>query len=458
MVTCSKYGTCPKCRVKATGLGEPALSEERTQTWTEAIITSARSKSHKATKVHSICMEDDVAGGTFKPFWMDFPLCDIHSTISPDILHQLYQGVLKHLICWVQCIMTEEEFDARLRSLPPSFGVRHFAGGISGLKQVTGPERKNLAKVLLACLSASGEVPKEVIIACRAILDFTYLAQYPSHDEDTLKYMKEALDTWHSHKFIFIKLNIRLHFNIPKFHSLIHYISSIRLLGSTDNTNTETFERLHIDIPKEAWRASNKRNHFPQMILWLSRQEKIASFDYYRQLLRTEQSIDEVLEGKEEMMLEDEEVSREVRRLQRKDPDAMEIDNEEGKIVAITLAKRAPEPQKGLTRIAVTHGAPTFITALKLYLNSLSPKPLSKKQAAELPLHFAAVDVWHQFKLTPSSLYDEDSETETIKALPVWKKSELTRFDTVIVIDDDNAEAVGIEGMAHFKSSYHIRY
>lgn len=131
LVTCCKDGTCPKCHVKATGLGEPVLNEERTQSWTEAIITSACSKSRRATKVHSICMEDDVAGGTFKPFWMDFPLCEIHGTISPDVLHQLYQGVLKHFICWIQSAMTEEEFDIRLHSLPPSFGVRHFAGGIS---------------------------------------------------------------------------------------------------------------------------------------------------------------------------------------------------------------------------------------------------------------------------------------------------------------------------------------
>ena len=32
--------------------------------------------------------------------------------------------------------------------------------------------------------------------------------------------------------------------NIPKFYSLHHYISSNRLLGTTDNYNTELFERL----------------------------------------------------------------------------------------------------------------------------------------------------------------------------------------------------------------------
>jgi hypothetical protein len=67
-------------------------------------------------------------------------------------------------------------------------------------------------------------------------------------------------------------------FNIPKFHSLLHYVDSIKAFGTTDNYNTEMFERLHIDFAKHGWRASNHRDEFPQMIRWLSRQEKIDSF------------------------------------------------------------------------------------------------------------------------------------------------------------------------------------
>lgn len=442
LVTCSKYGTCPKCQVKAKDLGEQEPSERRTQTWTETIIHNARSQSQRATQVHSKCMEVDVAGGDFQPFWVGFPFCDIHSTITPDVLHQLYQGVLKHLIGWIQVIMTEEEFDRRIQSLPPAFGVRHFAEGISSLKQVTGPERKHLAKVLLACLAASDGVPKEAVAACRAILDFIYLAQYPSHDGDTLDYMQDALDTWHANKSIFIRLDIRTDFNIPKFHSLTHYISSIQLHGTTDNTNTEIFERLHIDLAKEGWRASNKRNHFPQMVAWLSRQEKIASFDYYRRMIDEQTSIGEKLEDKEvEGILENEE--EEI--ISRRSSDDMEVDGEEDTI-AFTLAKRAPEPKKAISRIVLTHGVPSFINALKLYLNSLRSNRLPAKKALENPLPFSTVDVWHQFKLTPSSLFDDVSVREIIKGLPVWKKSKVARFDTVVVMDNTDADGVGVDG------------
>lgn len=438
LVTCSKYGTCPKCQVKAKDLGAQGTSEERTQTWTENIIHNARSESQSATQVHAKCMEADVAGGAFKPFWAGFPFCDIHCAISPDVLHQLFQGVLKHLIGWIQLIMTEEEFDRRLQSLPPAFGVRHFAEGISSLKQVTGPERKHLAKVLLACLAASDGVPKEAIVACRAILDFIYLAQYPSHDGDTLDYLQDALDTWHANKSIFIDLKIRTDFNIPKFHSLTHYISSIQLHGTTDNTNTELFERLHKDLSKEGWRASNKRNHFPQMVAWLSRQEKIASFDYYRQMIDEQPGLEdnEVEENEEEETVG--------MRSPHKSND-MEVDGEEN-LITFSMAKRAPEPKKAIARIVLTHGAPSFIGALKLYLNSLRTNRLPEKQALKIPLPFSTVEVWHQFKLTPSSLFDDVSVREIIKALPLWKRSKVARFDTVVVMDNDDAEAVGLEG------------
>lgn len=452
LVTCTKYGTCPKCRVKAKELGQPEKSPERTQNWTESVISTARSYSNKAHKVHSTCMALDVAGATFKPFWVDLPFCNIHGTISPDVLHQLFQGALKHLISWVQMTMTEQEFDARLQSLPPAFGVRHFKKGIASLKQVTGPERKHLAKILLACLSASETVPKEVIRACRAILDFIYLAQYPSHDEETLSYMQDALDAWDENKSIFVERNIRQDFNIPKFHSLTHYISSIRLLGTTDNYNTEIFERLHIDFAKQGWRASNKRNHFPQMILWLTRQEKAAAFDFHRKLIDDEQPVEEEPEEEGRVVTEgllsendDEEITREIRR--RKLPsNAMEVDQDIGQAV-FTMAKSAPEPKKSISRIVLAHEAPLFISALKLYLNSRSPNKLPKKKALQMPLHFSAVDVWHQFKLRPSALNDGPSVAEIIKASPRWKNSNVARYDTVVVMDSSDAEAVSVEGI-----------
>jgi len=47
-----------------------------------------------------------------EPFWADWYLADIHSAITPDILHQLYQGDLEHLIGWLRNLIGDTELDA----------------------------------------------------------------------------------------------------------------------------------------------------------------------------------------------------------------------------------------------------------------------------------------------------------------------------------------------------------
>ena len=50
-----------------------------------------------------------------------------------------------------------------------------------------------MAKILLGCLM--GKLAKDGIVAVKAILDFTYLAQYRSHSDETLAYLNDALQS-----------------------------------------------------------------------------------------------------------------------------------------------------------------------------------------------------------------------------------------------------------------------
>ncbi|KIK60703.1 hypothetical protein GYMLUDRAFT_167459, partial [Collybiopsis luxurians FD-317 M1] len=81
-------------------------------------------------------------------------------------------------------------------------------------------------------------------------------------------------ETWNKNHDFFIQNGVQDNFNIPKFHSLQHYINSIHWLGTTDNYNTEMFKHLYIDFTKEGWQASKQCDHFLQMVKWLARQEK----------------------------------------------------------------------------------------------------------------------------------------------------------------------------------------
>lgn len=249
LVTCIKYGTCPECKASAKQLEDSLPTEKRTQQWTEEIIEEGKRQANgNPQKLHTFCMSFDLSGSVYRPFWEGFPLCDIHSSITPDVLHQLYQGVFKHLVAWCQNILTPQELDLRIQALPPAFGLRQFKNGIFALSQISGPECKNLAKVLLGCLV--GYMPSKGIAAVTALLDFIYIAQYPTHDSITLSYLKDALDRFHKNCDYFIKTLVQEDFNIPKFHSLLHYIESIENFGTTDNYNMETFEHLHIDFAK----------------------------------------------------------------------------------------------------------------------------------------------------------------------------------------------------------------
>jgi len=99
--------------------------------------------------------------------------------------------------------------------------------------------------------------------------------QFPSYTTETLHLLDESLAHFHQNKSVFVDLGMREHFNIPKFHSLIHYRSSISLFGTTNNYNTEQTEHLHIDFAKNMYRATNHKDEYPQMTTWLKRHEKI---------------------------------------------------------------------------------------------------------------------------------------------------------------------------------------
>ena len=121
----------------------------------------------------------------------------------------------------------------------------------------------------------NGQESPQIIMAVRALLDFLYLAQLTSHSSSTLARMEESLSRFHDNKDIFVELGIHNHFKYPKLHSLLHYVPSIQLFGTTDNYNTEQTERLHIDTTKDAYNATNHKDEYHQMTTWTEHCEKV---------------------------------------------------------------------------------------------------------------------------------------------------------------------------------------
>ncbi|KIO19238.1 hypothetical protein M407DRAFT_51818, partial [Tulasnella calospora MUT 4182] len=279
LVTCTRYGQCPLCHVDIGDLGKYGESVKRNQ---EETLRKLDNAGHASTKTKATAILK-AAGITNvpEPFFKDLPFANINQAITPDILHQLYQGLIKHLTVWLTRIIGPKELDLRFARLPPNHALRVFKDGISGFSRLSGNEHRQIAKQLLGCIV--GSAPSSVVRASRALLDFLYIAQLESHTNQSLARLEDVLQEFHEHKQAFLDTNGRDadDFEFPKLHGLLHYAPQIREFGTTDNYNTENTERLHIDMAKDAYRATNRKDILPQMILWLERKEKIFAFSTY---------------------------------------------------------------------------------------------------------------------------------------------------------------------------------
>ncbi|KAF8326774.1 hypothetical protein F5887DRAFT_899535 [Amanita rubescens] len=282
LVTGVKSGECPKCDVTRDEIGSIDIPYE---------LRNLKD-THKAlaqVNMDAITYRDACANARIKPiyhpFWEQLPYVNIYQAIAPDVLHQLHQGMLKHLLKWLKRAYGATEIDSRCIRLPPNHQIRIFSSGITELSRVTGKEHDLMSRVLLGLIIGmqlpSQLNPARLIRVVRAFLDILFLARLPRQSCLTLQLLDHALQTFHENLSIFQDLDIRTHFNIPKLHSLRHYVSSIKLFGATDNYNSQHTERLHSNLAKDPYRASNARDELPQMTTWLERMEKIQRQDVF---------------------------------------------------------------------------------------------------------------------------------------------------------------------------------
>ena len=272
LTTCILTGQCPSCQTPRTELGEYRRDEVPDLRDLTSILEALDSFDENPGGFLQICSEAGIKP-IADPFWKELPYTNIYRSITLDILHQLYQGILKHLISWITQACSTLEIDARCRQLPPNHNIRHFMKGIMSLSRVTGQEHDQMSRILIAlvveCPLPGGLSNVRLVRAVRALLDFLYLAQYPIHTDETLDLLDDALEHFHDNKTIFIDLGIRDSFNIPKLHFAWHYTLFIQLYGTLDNCNTEYTERLHIDLAKDAYKSTNHKDEFSQMTVWL---------------------------------------------------------------------------------------------------------------------------------------------------------------------------------------------
>ncbi|KAI0826680.1 hypothetical protein BC628DRAFT_1419162 [Trametes gibbosa] len=258
LVTCCKNGTCPKCDIPRDDIGATTDSARPLRNLEKIMNALAKFDSDSPTAFSKACRDAGVKP-IVNPFWKDLPYADVYQSITPDILHQLYQGVIKHIVSWLKSAYGPDELDARCRRLPPNHQIRLFFKGITTLQRVTGKEHADMCRFVLALiigLPLPGEYSSvRLVRTVRALLDFLYLAQYPAHTSDTLKLLEDALHRLHTNKDIFVDLGVRQHFKLPKLHSLDHYVQSIKLFGTTDYRTINSNDKLRTEVSERGLRV-----------------------------------------------------------------------------------------------------------------------------------------------------------------------------------------------------------
>ncbi|KAH9932480.1 uncharacterized protein B0H18DRAFT_1115738 [Fomitopsis serialis] len=424
-----KNGECPAGVVDPKSMGEAVPCTQRDLNAILHALSTFERTGDPVAHVHA-CQDAGIKP-IADPFWKDLPYVNIYASFPPDILHQLYQGMVKHVIGWTKTAYGARVIDARFQALPPNHNLRHFSKGISHLSRVSGTEHQDICRVLLGTIIdlhlPGGQSPVRLVRAVRALLDFVYLAQLPAHTSTTLSQLDDSLARFHANKGVFVDLGIRDHFNFPKLHSLQHYVSGIKMFGTADGTNTAQSEHLHISLAKDPWRKSNRKDEYPQMTSSVVRLEQIHAHALY---------IDWRLAGRPDLPTTPPVIPHKLHQ---------------------HLTRYPTHKSLSFSTVETRYGAPRFQTVLKEFIAHFKHPHLSGRDFANFvsvyDLPFRSVSVWHKVKFWNQDPFQRREAPETLDVIHARSAYRDTqgrvvagRFDTALVNEKGDGGFVGVSG------------
>ena len=222
--------------------------------------------------------------GVSEPFFRAFPLSCPGSFLAPELLHYVHKEFWDHDVQWCLNAIGRSEVDFRFSVIQPTSGFHHFKDGISKLKQVTGRVHRNVQRYIIGIITSAA--PPQFVTAICALMDFRYWVQAYRIDEDDLRLISSALDTFHVHKQSILDCEachgkggrIINNWYIPKLELMQNFVPSIRQLGVAIQWSADITEHAHISEIKTPAHASNNNNYNPQICHFLDQVEKCHTF------------------------------------------------------------------------------------------------------------------------------------------------------------------------------------
>lgn len=139
----------------------------------------------------------------------------LKSLWKPDILHTLYEGMVKHLIQLVTDFLTHHgrlaEFEAAWIRIPPFQDMPAMKRAIGQNTQTTGKLLRKVVRCILPSLVIALKEPpldkeedfRRCLTCVRYLVDFVLVCQYKYHTESTIGLLDEYLAGFHKYKDVF---------------------------------------------------------------------------------------------------------------------------------------------------------------------------------------------------------------------------------------------------------------
>ncbi|KAG1762200.1 hypothetical protein EDD22DRAFT_953353 [Suillus occidentalis] len=295
MLACVRGKTSPFTLASYLEFGDTFRHPERTRSITLAQLDSIEVDPNDLEAYFKAC-ERYRLNGVHSPFWVDWPLADPSVFLTPESLHHWHKEFFDHDLQWCLEVVGEQELDFRISVLQPTTGFRHFSGGISKLKQVTGRVHRDLQRYIVGLIA--GAAPHRFVIAIRALMDVRYMAQSPLPDDDLLARIDRSLAIFHENKDVIISLGARMGTKKPIDN---WHIPKLELMQSITASSCKVGALIQWTL-----RHTNNNDYDPQICRHLDRQEKLRRFAIATTLKRTyaDSNPEEFFEGEGE---EDEE-------------------------------------------------------------------------------------------------------------------------------------------------------
>jgi hypothetical protein len=225
-------------------------------------------------------------------FFRDWAHSDPTWFLTPDRLHAVLKKFWDHDIKWCIRALGESEIDFRFSVLHKRVGFRHFRAGISGLTMTSGREHRDMQRSIVVVIG--GGANKSFTRCIRALVDFSYISQHSALSDRDITTLRELIAEFHEHKHVILESGCRKrHWKVPKIELLHNIPASAHEMGAPRQWSTDRTEHAHIEVVKNPFRASNKKDFNPQICRHMDRAEKRRNFDLCTALARSQIAAEE---------------------------------------------------------------------------------------------------------------------------------------------------------------------